>query len=650
MDVALAFRTQALESAILGVVFADLQGWVTYANASCVRMLGYDEPRELIGRDAFDFEESDGPGQNVRATILERGAWAGETRLRKKAGDTALVAAAWFLVRDQAGTPIGMTGSLVDITSLKSAELVLREGAERLRQAVRVAHIGMFDHDHVTGTIFWSPRQREIFGLGPEDPVSIEELGPSVDNRPVPADPLFPEDRAWIAASVRRAHDPVGDGMFDAEHRIVRPDGTVRWITVRSQTFFEGEGATRHPVRTIGAVRDITDDKETEQEQVELHARLTQAQKMESVGRLAGGVAHDFNNMLNVISGYAELALAQLTPADSLYSALEEIQKATERSADLTRQLLAFARRQTVAPKVLDLNDVVAGSLKMLRRLVGEQVHQVWMPGRQLWTVRIDPAQVDQILANLVANARDAISGVGQVTIRTENAVLDEAYRARHRGAVPGAYVMLEVSDTGQGISKETLPHIFEPFYTTKLEGQGTGLGLATVYGIVKQNDGFIHVDSEPGVGTTVQVFIPRFIGDAHTEAGSVAEQPKVGSETVLLVEDEPMVLKLSKTLLEKLGYTVLPASTPSEALRLAGEHSGRIGVLVTDVVMPEMNGRDLARRLVAVDRKLKCLFVSGYSADAMTSRGVLDEGIHFLQKPFSLNDLAEKMREALDL
>jgi two-component system cell cycle sensor histidine kinase/response regulator CckA len=310
-------------------------------------------------------------------------------------------------------------------------------------------------------------------------------------------------------------------------------------------------------------------------------------------------VAHDFNNMLNVINGYAELALDKIDPNEPLHSALAEIQNAARRSADLTRQLLAFARRQTVAPRVLDLNDVVAGSLKMLRRLVGENIDQVWIPGHRLWSVRIDPAQVDQILANLAANARDAIGVVGQITIRTDNVTLDESYCARHPGAAPGRYVLLEVVDNGHGMDLDTQEHIFEPFYTTKDELQGTGLGLATVYGIVKQNEGFIRVESKPGQGTKVQIFLPRFAGkptDPGTE--SSADAPKTGTEVVLLVEDEPMVLRLSKTLLERLGYTVLAANGPSEALRLAEQQGGRVRLLITDVVMPEMNGRDLADRL----------------------------------------------------
>jgi CheY-like chemotaxis protein len=272
------------------------------------------------------------------------------------------------------------------------------------------------------------------------------------------------------------------------------------------------------------------------------------------------------------------------------------------------------------------------------------------MSGHALWSVQIDPTQVDQILVNLSANARDAIVGVGQIRIRRDNVVLDEAYRARHRGAVPGDYVLLEVADNGHGMDAETQAHIFEPFYTTKAEGHGTGLGLATVYGIVKQNEGFITVSSEVDQGTTVQIFLPRFAGEAaRVDSEESAGAPKTGTETILLVEDEPMVLRFGKRLLETLGYNVLAAGTPAQAFRLAEEQAGRIHLLVTDVVMPEMNGGDLAKRLILLYPELACLFVSGYFTDDRTPIGVLNEGVYFLQKPYSMNDLAAKVREALE-
>jgi CheY-like chemotaxis protein len=371
---------------------------------------------------------------------------------------------------------------------------------------------------------------------------------------------------------------------------------------------------------------------------------------MESVGRLAGGVAHDFNNMLGVIFGHTEMALEDLDPAAPLHASLQAVQHAAERSAALTRQLLAFARKQTIAPKVIDINDTVEGMLKMLRRLIGEDIDLLWQPGRNLQSVKVDPSQIDQLLANLCVNARDAIAGVGKVTIETDAKTLDEVYCADHLGVLPGEYVLLAVSDDGCGMNKKTLNHIFEPFFTTKGEGKGTGLGLASVFGMVKQNNGFINVYSEPGKGTTFKIYLPVY---AVKSVGVVAKAPDLpaehGNETILLVEDEPAILHMTTMMLTRLGYTVVAAATPGEAIRLALEYRGRIDLLMTDVVMPEMNGRELAGNLLSQLPGLKHLFMSGYTANVIAHHGVLDEGVHFIQKPFSMKDLGGKLREALE-
>jgi nitrogen-specific signal transduction histidine kinase/CheY-like chemotaxis protein len=386
------------------------------------------------------------------------------------------------------------------------------------------------------------------------------------------------------------------------------------------------------------------------EEKYTLQAQLQQAQKMESVARLAGGVAHDFNNMLGVILGHVELTMMKVNPAELIHANLKEIKKAAQRSANLAQQLLAFARRQTIAPRILDLNDCVTGMLKMLQRLIGEDIDLVWIPRADIWPIKIDPAQIDQLLANLCVNARDAIAGVGKVIIETENTTFDEAYCSVHKGFVCGEYVMLAISDNGCGISNEVLDHLFEPFFTTKEVGKGTGLGLATVYGIVKQNEGFIKVYSKPGEVTTFNIYLPRFVGQAiESQAESTAKTPKGIGETVLLVEDEVMSLHVSRAMLEELGYTVLIAGTPGEALSQAKAHSSDIRLLITDVVMPEMNGRTLAKLIDEIKPGLKCLFTSGYTANVIVHHGVLDEGVNFLQKPFSMNDLACKVREALE-
>ncbi len=398
-------------------------------------------------------------------------------------------------------------------------------------------------------------------------------------------------------------------------------------------------------------VVDITERRRAEEEKAKLEEQLRQAHKMESVGRLAGGIAHDFNNMLHAILGNVYLALEEIPLGSPARQSLDEISNCAQRSADLTRQLLAFARQQAIAPKVLDLNKTVEGLLKLLRRLIGEDIHLVWCPASSLWPVKLDPTQMDQILANLCVNARDAINGVGKITIKTERAVFDEAYCAKNPGFVPGDYLLLAVSDDGCGMDKETLSQIFEPFFTTKSVGKGTGLGLATVYGIVKQNNGFIHVDSHLGKGTTFNIYLPRHAEEASpTQEEIVTQLPKSSGETVLVVEDEPAILTMTLRVLDQLGYSALIASTPREAIRLAETQGREIHLLLTDVVMPEMNGRDLARRLVSIHPKLKCLFMSGYTADIIAHRGVLEAGLHFIQKPFLKKDLAVKIREALEL
>ncbi|MDD2851731.1 MAG: ATP-binding protein [Desulfuromonadaceae bacterium] len=390
--------------------------------------------------------------------------------------------------------------------------------------------------------------------------------------------------------------------------------------------------------------------KRSDNEREKMQVQLNQAQKMEFVGRLAGGIAHDFNNLLTVILGYADIALMQTDPTHPLFDNLEEIRKAGERSADLTRQLLAYSRQQTIEPKVLDLNEIVSGMLKMLQRLIGESIDLNWHPFSSLWYTRLDPSQVDQIIANLCINARDAIEDVGKITINTGNSVIDEDYIALHPGLVPGEYVWIAVSDNGCGMDKETLSRIFEPFFTTKGVGKGTGLGLATVFGIVKQNNGYVDVQSEPGSGTTFRIYMPRHVGtDEQILSKDDAKPIPHGQESILLVEDDPSILKLATKILSNLGYRVLTANNPVEAINLAREHEGEVHLVLTDVVMPEMNGRDLTQNLLSINPQIKCMYMSGYTGDIIGHHGVLNEGEHFIQKPFTPQRLAIKVREVLD-
>ena len=442
-----------------------------------------------------------------------------------------------------------------------------------------------------------------------------------------------------LAKSVLENREPIHE---EAE----LPDG--KWVDIRVIPILDQDNNVE---MFMEWVRDITEHKQAEKEKETLQSQLLQAQKMESVGRLAGGVAHDFNNMLGVVLGHTEMALEHVDPEQPLYNDLKEVHKTAERSASLTRQLLTFARKQTIEPRVIDLNETVEGMRKMLGRLIGEDIDLSWLPGKNLAPVKMDPSQIDQILANLCVNARDAIADVGKITIETDSATFDQAYCDARAGFVPGEYVMLAVSDNGCGMDQETVSHLFEPFFTTKEQGKGTGLGLASVYGAVKQNNGFINIYSEPDQGTTVKIYMPKHQGEnTPVQAEKAAlEQTESGSETILLVEDDPSILRMATMMLERQGYVVIVAESPGDAVNLAHEQSGTIDLLMTDVVMPEMNGRDLAKSLKAYYPTLKVLFMSGYTSNVIAHHGVLDQGVAFIQKPFSLKDLGGKLREVLE-
>lgn len=394
---------------------------------------------------------------------------------------------------------------------------------------------------------------------------------------------------------------------------------------------------------------DITSHKRSEEERDKLQVQLNQAQKMESIGRLAGGVAHDFNNMLTAIQINATEAKQSVPQDSSLNNNLDEIIHCAQRSTDFTQRLLAFARKQTIAPRILDLNLTVESTLGMLKRLIGESIAIDWHPSPDLWPAKLDPSQVDQILANLCVNARDAITGNGRITITTQNISFDDEFCRHNVGYLSGDFVRLMVNDTGSGMSRETLRHIFEPFFTTKEVGKGTGLGLATVYGIVRQNKGFILVDTEEGRGTSMRIYLPRHAGIREaTEPVQRSAAVRGGNETILLVEDEITILRITKSALQNLGYTVVTANNPMEALQLAEQYSNRIDLLITDVIMPEMNGRELEAKILEKHPHIKSLFISGYTADVIVHEGVLDEGINFLQKPFTVQEIATAIRTTL--
>ncbi len=532
-------------------------------------------------------------------------------------------------VKDEAGVCRWVLFTAHDITERKRGEKALRESEERFAVFMDNLPAGAFMKAPSGDVVFSNRYLAEIFGWAPAAGRSPRDLIP-----------------AELAAKLDADGAALAHGPVTVTERLRDATGRERVFEV-SQFALPRAG---HPPLVGGIVVDMTERIRAEADRERLRGELAQVQKMESVGRLAGGVAHDFNNKLLVILGHADLALRSVAPRSELAEDLTMIRDAGRHAADLTRQLLAFARKQTVAPKALDFNATVAASLTLLRRLLGEDVSLVWSPAPQLDAVCMDPSQVDQILTNLCVNARDALQGVGTIAIETSSRILDAAYCSEHRDAVPGRYVVLSVTDTGSGMDDETLARLFEPFFTTKELGRGTGLGLSTVHGMVKQNGGHITVHSEIGHGTTMRVYLPCHTREGRATPGA-AESPvaRRGDETILLVEDDAAILRVTKTMLEVLGYAVIAARSPSEALRFAHEHQGGLHLVITDVVMPEMNGRDLAERVHSLFPEIQCLYMSGYTADVIAHRGVLEEGVHFVQKPFSLEDLSAKVREALD-
>jgi PAS domain S-box-containing protein len=512
----------------------------------------------------------------------------------------------------------------------REAEQLIRESAERHRAILRTAMEGYWLVGIDGRLLEVNETYCRMSGYGEQELLTMTI--PQLEANETPE-----VTSAHMAEIVRE-----GEDRFESRHR--RKDGTVFDVEVSVQYRDTDDG------RLVVFVRDISERKRTESEKRGLESQLAQAQKMESVGRLAGGIAHDFNNMLSVILGHAEMALAQIDASNPLHADLLEMHKAATRSADLTRQLLTFARKQDVMPRVLDLNATVADSIKMLQRLIGEDITLRWQGGEALWPVSVDPSQVHQILANLCVNARDAIEGVGTLTIATANVVSDVELCALHADAVPGDFVCLTVADDGHGMTPAVVRHIFDPFFTTKAAGKGTGLGLATVYGAVKQNGGFVTVHSVVGVGTRFEVYLPRHVGAAADDDPARRVAPAArGRETILLVEDEPALLSLTSRMLSAQGYAVLEASGPPAALQLATEHLGRIDLLLTDIVMPDMSGRDLAETLRRLRPGLKCLFMSGFSANRLAGISRFDGEQQFIAKPFSLVALAEKVRAVLD-
>lgn len=531
-----------------------------------------------------------------------------------------------------------------DTRKRRLAEEALIQSEKKLAQAIQGNSIPFFmiDHNHII--THWNRACENLTGFSEAEMKGTRKHRHIfyAEERPMLADFLADgageqEIKEYYGEKVSRSI--LIQGAFEGEDFLPHFGQKGKWLYFTSAPMKDPEGNIMGALETI---QDITDRKATE-------AQLRQAQKMESVGRLAGGVAHDYNNALSVIIGFTELAMGELDATDPRNEDLQQVLRAAARAADITRQLLAFARKQTISPRVLDLNQNVESMLKMLRRLIGEDIDLVWVPGTGLGNVEIDPSQLDQILANLCVNARDALAGVGRITIETARAAFDSAHCAEYPQFFPGEFVMMSIKDNGCGMDKETLDHIFEPFFTTKDVDKGTGLGLSTVYGIVDQNKGFLQVSSEPGKGTTIQIYLPEHRDSPDEIQGENTEAaPQGKGETALVVEDDISILKFVARILHSLNYRVLTADSPVKALALAREHPGKIHLLITDVIMPEMNGQELAEQLTSLYPCLKTLFMSGYPANVIAPHGVLDPGVHFIHKPFSKQSLAKSIGKAL--
>jgi len=519
-------------------------------------------------------------------------------------------------------------GILFDISERKATESALRESEERLRLALEAAHLGMWEWDPESDALFWDDRHCALFGVNPKEaPATAAKF----------IEHVYPEDREWVRHAVREAlrHDEA----YGAEYRVRWPDGREHWLASAGRVL---RNARSRAVRMRGITYDVTDRRGLEE-------HLRRAQKMEAIGQLAGGVAHDFNNLLMVIRGHVELLLNRPGIDPGTARNAEAIQKASDRAAGITQQLLAFSRKQVLQARVIEMRSVVSDIANLLRRLLGPMVEfRLQLPAEPLW-VRADESQLEQVVLNLAINARDAMPTGGTVTAIIDRVAGDSPHVRRRPGMPAIDYIRLRVIDTGTGMDAATQARIFEPFFTTKEFGKGTGLGLATVYGVVKQSDGWIWVDSMLGVGTTFEIFLPAV---NEPEPESVAKEKigidAVGSETILIVDDEEGVREVATQYLSARGYRVLAAESATKALELAAAHAGPIHVLVTDAVMPGMNGPALAKTLLGQRPETKVLFMSGYSEDASLLEDARARGEAFLQKPFGLDSLAERLRELL--
>jgi len=587
----------------------------------------YVPPEEFLGRKLHEVlpkDVADACVQQMERVIRTRVTQVHEYSLHEKDG-LHHYEARWLASRENEVLSI-----VRDITERKQAE------TEQMRLAIALRSVGeaIFITDTAGGIQYVNPAFERMTGHKREEVIG--------------QNPRVLKSGEHEQGFYQEMWDTIGRGeLWWANLSNKKKDGELFYVeeTIAPVRDYAGE-----VINYVAVMRDITERRTAEEALHQSEEQLRQSQKMEAVGKLAGGVAHDFNNLLTAITGYSELVMSDLDSGDPRRQDLEEVKKAADRAAALTRQLLAFSRRQVLQPRVLDLNGIVTGVGKMLRRLIGEDIELVTLLDPALERVKADPGQIEQVILNLSVNAREAMPEGGKLTIETANSELEEAHDLGEFAVPPGRYVMLTVGDTGVGMDKETQSRIFEPFFTTREPGKGTGLGLSTVYGIVKQSGGYVWVYSEPGLGTTFKIYLPR-VEEAllEVEPAAALAQPPAGTETILLVEDEPAVRALAARLLRSVGYTVVEARNGAQALEVCKQQDRAVDLLVTDVVMPQMGGPELAERLTPLHPEMKVLFMSGYTDDAVLRHGLLESGAAFLQKPFTRNALAAKVREVLD-
>jgi two-component system cell cycle sensor histidine kinase/response regulator CckA len=608
-------------------------------NEGVARVLGYGE-EEFVGQPASEIFTSEDQAAGVPERELdtaEREGSANDDRWMMRKDRTRFWASGMTTaLRDPDGRLVGFTKVLRDRTVEKrleeerqTSEERLRESEHRLLTALTAARMGTWEWDIPTNRDRFDDGLNRLFGVRSGDIVTLDDFLARV----------HPDDRGAVAVAFRHSAESGAD--LDIEFRVVRPDGTVRWLRDHGKVLYDSDGGPR---ALTGACVDITERRQAEE-------NLRQAQRMDAVGRLAGGVAHEVNNMMTAILGFTDLLLEPPDVPAVVRSDLLQIRKAADRAALVTSQLLAFSRRQMLQPRVLDVNQVLTELHPMLLRLLGEDKRLTTRLEPRLWPVHADRGQLEQVLINLALNARDAMPQGGRVSIESANVVLDEEYALRHPGVAiaGGAYVRLVVSDTGSGIPREMQDRIFEPFFTTKPVGQGTGLGLSMVYGMVKQSGGFVWAYSEPGHGTAFKVYLPGVFDPPESPGSALRGEIPRGGETVLVVEDDELVRGLAIRLLASQGYRSLDARDGHEALDLVRARPGEVRLVLTDVVMPELGGSEFARRLAALEPDLPVLFMSGFTDDDVVRRGLLDPGAPYLQKPFDAATLGRRVREMLD-